>query len=799
MTLTIKNFCSKMHRQLNLAFINLKFEPKSFVSLPKNSKDATFEEENKKNFNDQIFSVTYDSGDGCYSIVNLESMNCLSSFNGSKEKSFVSQNYFFGVDFQRWIIGTYQSKNSDYFIELKSNLLRLGVGEKINFQFVPLVLEKFDKNHHLKNKQIFNFKPSKYMNFNEIKKYQGLVEEGTKFRYKKKFNLPMKFKYDKWVVFVKLSFLTKLQIPISVQRIPEKAFIDLKRIKIIDCDPKWIKLFPNPLNIENVIVPQGVEVIEDDSFKDLQNLKVLSLPASLKIEYFDPSVFKVFYDLRRFEGNPIFLKYIHKSSLELVFIPSWVEEIPEEAFIGCKYLAEIKMEDNSKMKKIKARAFANCHSLQSLKVPESVINIAPSAFNGCNDLFKPELTNEQQRFSLVESLVIEPELIKITENYKKFCNIQSLEIPLTTEECDPNVLNSFKHLSFVKCNPKWFNSFITENIQAVFIPEGISQIDKNDFANLIHLKYLEIPTSVELIEENTFSTCNELTSVKCRIKHLQFLNQKQIKELILNDVVTKIYRNNFERFINLESIELPDSIEYIGPNAFIHCKKLVNVNNELAEKLINNRVSINDSQKVIIKDEFEGWTNLQFLEIPNSVEEIEEGTFDECINLEHIKCDPKWFNFMPKNSIREITVPDFVEELNSGEFDGFYSLTKLELPKNIIINDPNIFDSCESLIIINCENSLFKRLSKKTRKRCTERKVLKYVKPVYDFQPDKTKVHDEKVNLSKNSRNDDDVQEYKYKPAKEIDFDDLIKSDERFEQYRIFIDNVYRLWNLYIF
>ena len=124
---------------------------------------------------------------------------------------------------------------------------------------------------------------------------------------------------------------------------------------------------------------------------------------------------------------------------------------------------------------------------------------------------------------------------------------------------------------------------------------------------------------------------------------------------------------------------MSDTIQYISPYAFINCKKLIDINNEAAKKLLYNSASIDRERSAIFREEFQDWTNLEYLSIPESITEIEEGTFDNCTNIKRLKCDPKWFNIIPKNTIRSILIPNFVSELNIGQFDDFYVQMGMEL------------------------------------------------------------------------------------------------------------------------
>lgn len=157
----------------------------------------------------------------------------------------------------------------------------------------------------------------------------------------------------------------------------------------------------------------------------------------------------------------------------------------------------------SQLKTIQSNAFANCESLEPFEIPKSVDCISTDAFYGLDKNNLPILTNEKQKLSMVDNLIIDEKVTKIGKEYEDYCNIESLNIPLKIEESEDGVLKSFKKLKYIKCNPKLLNSLHSLNIKIVFIPDGIKQIKRKDFENLINLKFVDIPDSVDQIEEES--------------------------------------------------------------------------------------------------------------------------------------------------------------------------------------------------------------------------------------------------------------------------------------------------------
>ena len=120
-----------------------------------------------------------------------------------------------------------------------------------------------------------------------------------------------------------------------------------------------------------------------------------------------------------------------------------------------------------------------------------------------------------------------------------------------------------------------------------------------------NLQSIEIPASVETIGNNAFASCKNLTIVT-------FEKGSQLKT---------IGYSAFSNCTSLTSIEIPASVETIEDDAFYACKALTIVTFEKGSQL-----------KTIESAAFQA-TALQSIEIPASVETIEERAFEKCTAL----------------------------------------------------------------------------------------------------------------------------------------------------------------------
>lgn len=128
------------------------------------------------------------------------------------------------------------------------------------------------------------------------------------------------------------------------------------------------------------------------------------------------------------------------------------------------------------------------------------------------------------------------------------------------------------------------------------IPESVTEIEPRVFS-CCDIESVEFPDSLRIIGEGAFSHCDKLKSIK------------------FGNGIEKIGSQNddegcfFAYCTELEEIEFPPSLKYLGQNAFYGCKNL-------------KRVRFNDGLMVIDKDAFNYCTNLKEVTLPYSLQEI---------------------------------------------------------------------------------------------------------------------------------------------------------------------------------
>lgn len=165
-----------------------------------------------------------------------------------------------------------------------------------------------------------------------------------------------------------------------------------------------------------------------------------------------------------------------------------------------------------------------------------------------------------------------------------------------------------------------------------------------------------------------------------------------VKQVVLPNTLKYIGTNAFYGCSSLEKINIPASLERIDERAFGECYKLKNVsssnsNIKLVGSVIYNgtkavscpageNVSLRSGTKVIGKGAFAYNKKLQSVVLPSSVETIEEGAFSQCSSFSSLKINSTKLTSIGSyalayNKLKYVILPDQVTTISSNAFDTY--------------------------------------------------------------------------------------------------------------------------------
>jgi len=152
-----------------------------------------------------------------------------------------------------------------------------------------------------------------------------------------------------------------------------------------------------------------------------------------------------------------------------------------------------------------------------------------------------------------------------------------------------------------------------EELKTITLPEGITIIDPNAFANCTSLETVVLPSTLKVINDNAFQCCENL------------------KSIYIPNGVYSIGDNAFDNCYSLKSISLPDSIEYLGEYTFADCISL-------------EKIKIPKGVSEIPSRMFARCETLNQVELPkdDKVRTIKDYAFLICYDLKHIYIPPNY-------------------------------------------------------------------------------------------------------------------------------------------------------------
>ncbi|QKX41078.1 leucine-rich repeat domain-containing protein [Metamycoplasma hominis] len=404
------------------------------------------------------------------------------------------------------------------------------------------------------------------------------------------------------------------------------------------------------------------------------------------------------------------------SFINSVSITGSIKEIGERAFLGCRNLEEVIL--NEGLEKIGVRAFLNT-KIESITIPDSVKEIGSLAFN-FSKISHISINSNNKNLEIKDNFLIDKNNKKILAYLDK--KTTKVTIPSSIKEIDESAFFGCRNLKEVILNEGLekirAGAFLNTKIESITIPDSVKEIGSLafNFSKISHIsinsnnKNLEIKDNF-LIDKNNKKILAYLdkkttkVTIPSSIKEIgkgAFYGCRNLEEVILNEGLEKIGVRAFSS-PRIKSINIPGSVKEIGEGALsIWDIRSISINSNNKNFEIKDNFFIDKNNKKILAYLDKKTTKVT---IPSSIKEIGEDAFYGCGNLEEVilnegleKIGAAAFRTI---KIESITIPSSLKEIGYLAFD-FSKISHISINsynKNFKIKDNFFIDKKNKKIL----------------------------------------------------------------------------------------------------
>ena len=362
-------------------------------------------------------------------------------------------------------------------------------------------------------------------------------------------------------------------------------------------------------SVTEVEIPDGILVVGERTFESYAGLEKLSLPSSLiSIESYafsntfnNKSLVEVLIPENSILENIGDYAFDYSRELQSIFIPDTVINIGASAFQGCKLLETVNISENSQMETIGEDAFSGCESLTSIVIPKNITVLSDHVFYGCS--------------VLKEVTILEDSALQTIKQYA-FYNCEFL-FSITLPKGVVNIEENAFYGCFSLC--------------IIFNYSGLSLVAGNfDYGYVAcYANYIGDGTGLELVDNvHWVDTINQM--------YVKYVGNESI--VYIPDGVRTIGQMTFVGNTVIEQVVIPSSVTLTQRMVFAGCSSLRSV-------LFDGESSLQVIGEMCFSN-----TALTSFVVPASVTQIGGLCFNGCNNLTSVTFENTSGWFVSTNS-----------------------------------------------------------------------------------------------------------------------------------------------------
>ncbi|MGN1112967.1 MAG: leucine-rich repeat protein [Acutalibacteraceae bacterium] len=461
--------------------------------------------------------------------------------------------------------------------------------------------------------------------------------------------------------------------------------------------------------LETITVPAGVEYFPAHSLYGCANLREINV--SIDNEYFS-SENGILFDK---EGREI-LRYPQAKADASYTIPDGVEGIGSRAFSECQTIESVTIPDS--IVSIGEFAFYACNNLNEIVFPSYLTYIGSYAFEetGWKDnlpdgvVYAGNVAYEYKGFSE------QPIDLELTEGTTLICDSAFEALSFIQSVTIPESMESIGYFAFSECTgltSVTFNAidcaldassfYGCSALTGVTFGGSVASVPDYAFSDCAALSQITVPDSVTRIGKNAFGNTAWYSAQPDGIVYAGKVaytikgDYSSVTDAAVNDGTVTIGDSLFEGYA-ISSVSLPDSVRYIGDNAFAECVNL-------------GSITLPSGLETIGSGAFSGCTGLTAVDFPPTVTEIGFGAFSDCTEITEITVPGSVVSigdsaFSYCTGLRSVTVSDGVVNISASAFRGCTGLESVVIPDSVESIGESAFYGCIALKNITIPKSV---------------------------------------------------------------------------------------------
>lgn len=248
----------------------------------------------------------------------------------------------------------------------------------------------------------------------------------------------------------------------------------------------------------------------------------------------------------------------------------------------------------------------------------------------------------------------------------------------------------------------------------VYVPEEVQygsttyKVTGIDYLGNKDIKEISLPGTIKKIADRTFMNCNNLQTVKLGegisyVSEEMFYNCTALQNISLPNSLQYISTTAFRGCTSLKSIQLPESLDSLGDYVFLDCESLSNIVlpkslhaighscfsgcNELSTIKVSpaNPYFSTDGKAIFNKDKTVLYTTIPLTSY----------------NIPSTVRELESYAFSAQTDMTSITMPEGLTSIGRSAFSSCYKLEQLVIPSTVRSIDAGAFHGCSALNKIN--------------------------------------------------------------------------------------------------